>query len=238
MIDGKAVSFSYEKETKNKTLDNISFEITKNRITTFMGKSGTGKTTLLKCLANLNNNYEGTITCDNFNTKEWSNQERATNIGFVFQQFHLFPHITVLQNCTQPLKTVLGYCEKQATEVAHKILISLEMDSYKNTYPEKLSGGQQQKIAIARSLCLNPKVMVFDEPTSSLDPESTKQIQDLLLKLKNMGITIAISSHDMPFIKGILDRVYFLESGKIVDFFDEQHDKINEKNKISEFLNH
>ena len=237
MIQGKSITFSYDEKLKNKVLNKVSFELTKNRITTFVGKSGTGKTTLMKCLTSLNNDYEGVITYGDNDIKSLSGKERAKYIGFVFQNLHLFPHMTVLKNCTQPLKAVFGYSEKHATKVALDTLSLLDMDGYKNSYPGQLSGGQQQKVAIARSLCLNPKVLVFDEPTSALDPESTSQLKDLLLKLNGMGITIVLSSHDVPFIKGVLDRVYLLESGNVVDFFDKNNDKLSENNKISSFLN-
>ena len=238
MIKGKNITFTYKNGIQKNILNDISFEIIKNRITVFIGKTGTGKTVLLKCITNLIKNYDGVITYEDCNVKSWTNKQRVSNIGFVFQQFNLFPHMTVLQNCTHPLKTILGLSDKNATEIARNILSSLNMILQKDLYPTQLSGGQQQKVAIARTLCLNPKVILFDEPTSSLDPESTKQLLELLLQLKEMGITLVVSSHDTPFVKGILDRTYFLDSGKIADFFDGNNNNLDTKSKISAFLNH
>jgi len=219
-------------------LDGVSFEITKGRITAFIGKSGAGKTSLLKCIAHLNNHYQGLLKLEGKNIKELSNKERVKHIGFVAQQFNLFPHMNALKNCVHPMTSVLGMPEKEAKKRALAVLASLEMTEHQHKYPSQLSGGQQQRVAIARALCMEPEVLLFDEPTSSLDPQSTKSLQGLLKDLLKKGITIAVSSHDMPFVKGILDRVYFLKNGSIVDFADAQISPPKAGGNIDGFLSH
>ena len=235
MIMGKNIKLKFNDKA---ILNDLSFSVAKGRITSFIGKSGAGKTTLLKCIANINNDYSGEILLENKNIKKLSNKERVKHIGFVAQQFNLFPNMTVLKNCIHPMMTVLGTTEKEALTKAVDVLESLEIDSLKDEYPSKLSGGQQQRVAIARALCVEPEVLLLDEPTSALDPQSTGSLQNLIKQLKDKGITIALSSHDMPFVKGVFDIVYFLQDGKIVDFVDTQSCDLFKSGKITEFLNH
>jgi polar amino acid transport system ATP-binding protein len=235
MIKGKNIILKYGNKT---ILKNIFFEILKDRITIFLGKSGAGKTSLLRCIANLNSNYTGIISLKNKNVKTFSNKERVKHIGFVAQDFNLFPHMTALENCTHPMITVLGIPRIETEKKALQILKSLDIEELQLMYPKNLSGGQQQRVAIARALCLDPELLLFDEPTSALDPESTKSLQKLVSKLCKRGITIAITSHDMPFVKKILDRIYFFENGEIVDSFDKKSDSPQEKSRIHEFLRH
>ncbi len=235
MIKGNHIVLKYDDKT---ILRDVSFEIPKGRITAFIGKSGAGKTSLLMCFANLNSHYEGQLLFQDKAIKDFSNKERVKHIGFVAQKFNLFPHMSVLKNCMHPMTTVLGLSEREAEEKALKILKSLDMSEYKTMMPSKLSGGQQQRVAIARALCVEPEVLLFDEPTSALDPESTTSLQELLKDLLKSDVTIVVSSHDMPFIKSILDRVYFLENGKVVDFADMQTEPPAEDGRIFDFLSH
>lgn len=237
MIYGKNISYHYrQKQGSSLVLEDISFQLRQGRITTFMGQSGAGKTTLLKCIANVNTEYEGTITRDNRDLKSLTPAERATTIGFVLQQFHLFPHLTVLQNCTYALIQVLGLSEQEANERSLELLKSLGMQAFVDAYPSQLSGGQQQRVAIARALVLQPEVLLLDEPTSALDPESKKSLVTLLLDLNARGITMALSSHDMPFIRKIMDYIYFLENGKVVEEWDRRIEEYVTKDKIKQFL--
>lgn len=239
MMIGKNVSWTYQNKHRTlHVLKNITFELKAGRITTFMGQSGAGKTTLLKCLANLHSEYEGEIMCDGRNLKEFSPQERASTVGFVLQQFHLFPHLNVLHNCSLALLKVLSMPEKKAEERVLEILSSLGIASFAHSFPPQLSGGQQQRVAIARSLVLKPKILLLDEPTSALDPDSKKSLETLLMELNAQGITIAISSHDMPFIRRIRDRVYFMENGEIVEEWDKNTEDLAKKEKIQQFLDH
>lgn len=233
MIKGNHIVLKHGDKT---VLRDVSFEIPKGRITSFIGKSGAGKTSLLMCVANLNSHYEGQLTFEGKAIKDFTDKQRVKHIGFVAQQFNLFPHMTVWQNCMHPMTTVLGMSEREAEEKAYQVLKALDMSEHKTKHPSKLSGGQQQRVAIARALCMEPEVLLFDEPTSALDPESTKSLQELLKELVKSEVTIALSSHDMPFIKSVLDRVYFLENGKVVDFADMQTEPPVEGGRIHDFL--
>ena len=239
MICGQKISWKYlGKKLSNLILKEVSFELRKGRITTFMGQSGAGKTTLLKCIANLNSQYEGVITCDGEDIKNLKPTQRASTIGFVLQQFHLFPHLSVLKNCTYALENVMGVNEVEAEKKVTEILTILKMESFIHSFPAQLSGGQQQRVAIARALSLHPQILLLDEPTSSLDPESKKSLESLLLDLNSRGITVAISSHDMPFIKRIMDYVYFMDKGEVIEEWDRNIHDLASTKKIQHFLTH
>lgn len=239
MICGQKISMKYKsKKPSPLILKEVSFELRKGRITMFMGQSGAGKTTLLKCIANLNVHYEGVMTCDGEDIKNLNPIQRASTIGFVLQQFHLFPHLSVLKNCTYALEKVMGMNEKEAEKKAIEILDILKIGSFIHAFPSQLSGGQQQRVAIARALVLQPKILLLDEPTSALDPESKKSLESLLVDLNTRGITLAISSHDMPFIKRIMDYVYFMEKGKVIEEWDREINDLASKEKITKFLTH
>lgn len=226
MISGKEISIS-------KILKNVTFEIKKGRITTFIGHSGAGKTSLLKCSSNLLRHYSGIILYREKNIKDLNPKERASAVGYVAQQFHLFPHLTVLQNCTYALVST-GFPD--AVERARQTLQMLNLDSYRNSYPKHLSGGQQQRVAIARALVLQPEVLLLDEPTSALDPENSKCLEKILLELNAKGVTLALSSHDMSFVRNIQDCIYFMESGQIVETWNRNDRSLDEVKKIKSFL--
>jgi ABC-type polar amino acid transport system ATPase subunit len=236
MISGKHITWQF-KASQNPILKNVSFTLNPGRITTFMGPSGAGKTTLLKCVANLYSDYEGIITCGGIDLKKLNPMERTSKIGFVHQQFHLFPHLSVLQNCTYALVHVAQVELASAEQRVLELLGTLGISDLTHCFPGQLSGGQQQRVAIARSLSLRPSVLLLDEPTSALDPESKKSLETLLLQLNTQGITIALSSHDMPFIHKIKDCIYFMERGAIVEEWDKQ-DLLLPGSKISQFLSH
>lgn len=238
MICGQKISWQYKGKRSPLILKGVSFELRKGRITTFMGQSGAGKTTLLKCIANLNAHYEGVITCDGADIRRLSPLQRASTIGCVLQQFHLFPHFSVLKNCTYALIKVMGMPQAEAEKEAVGILESLKMDTFIHCFPSQLSGGQQQRVAIARAMCLHPQVLLLDEPTSALDPDSKKSLESLLLDLNARGITLAISSHDMPFIKKVMDYVYFMEKGEIFEEWDKNTSRLASTQKIKQFLTH
>jgi ABC-type polar amino acid transport system ATPase subunit len=219
-------------------LNKISCTLPRGEITAFIGKSGAGKTTLLKCMANLYTGYEGNILCNHHNLKNLKHKKRASTIGFVLQQFHLFPHLSVLENCKLALIETLGMSEKEAKEKATTTLESLGMGSFLDSFPLRLSGGQQQRVAIARALVLFPKILLLDEPTSSLDPDTKSSLMTLLLELNQKGITIGFSSHDMPFIQKISNRIYFMENGAITESWDKKRDDLREKQNIENFLSH
>lgn len=239
MISGKNVTWNYKHKKGNALiLNQVSFELKQGRITAFIGKSGAGKTTLLKCIANLHAHYEGIITCEGQDLKNLSSLERSTTIGFVLQQFHLFPHFTALQNCTFALNEVVGLEADEARARAIETLTLLGMLPFVNAYPAQLSGGQQQRVAIARALVMQPKVLLLDEPTSALDPDSKKSLANVLFDLHAKGLTLALSSHDMPFIKKIMDRIYYMDEGELVEECDRRVEDLASKEKISQFLIH
>jgi len=233
MVIGKDICVEIDGK---KILKSIDFKILNGRITSFVGRSGSGKTTLLKCICNLINDYSGSLALNGKKIRDLSNEERVKHIGFATQHFDLFPNMTVLQNCMHPQIEVLKKTREQALNKAIQILESLSIENLKNKYPANISGGQKQRVAIARALCLEPELLLLDEATSALDPESTKSFQKILKDLIRNGITIALCSHDMPFIRSILDIVYFVENGEIKDSYDMSTDILENKEKLFNFL--
>ena len=224
--------------TNNQTpvLKTISCTLPKERITLLLGKSGAGKTTLLRCIAGLEKTYTGLISVDSQNILGLSPTQRIDLIGFVAQQYNLFPHLTVLQNCTQPLMLVKKIAQKAAQEKVIELLTQLGMEAYLNTYPAQLSGGQQQRVALARALVLEPKVLLLDEPTSALDPENSAQLAVLLRQLCTTGTTVVVSSQDMSFTRLIMDRICLVEQGTIAEQFDSKNESLDTQSKIGAFL--
>ena len=216
MVTVKNLSFKKDKQT---ILENITLKALKGKITMLIGKSGAGKTTLLKCIANLIGTYAGEILLENKNPRVYTVQENATLVGFVFQEFNLFPTMTVLQNCIDPL-LIRGIAKQQAKETALCYLEQLGMQELVDRYPSQLSGGQKQRVALARALVLEPKVLLFDEPTSALDPENTQGLAEILKNLAENGKTIIISSQDMSFVQLTADQICKMESGKIIETID------------------
>jgi len=237
MIKGTNISLAYQQAGTTKTvLKNVDFTIPRGRITAFIGRSGAGKTSLLRCCAHLTTNYSGMLTLQSRLLTSYSNQERVHTVGFVFQQFNLFPHMTVHENCTAALSYEGALTADVIAQRAHTLLTLVGMDQYASRYPHQLSGGQQQRVAIARALMLEPKVLLFDEPTSALDPESTTLLANVLKKLLVHGVTIAYASHDMQFIAATQDRIYLMADGTIVESFDSEHQKLSDAAKIDDFL--
>lgn len=218
MITTKNLSLIIKSGKKNlPILKDICVSLEKNKITTFIGSSGAGKTSLLKCLAHLHKSYSGDILYQDTPVHTLTTKQRVQKIGFVFQQFNLFAHLTVLQNCVQPQTHILGISTEAALKKTGKLLESLGLAAYKNAYINQLSGGQQQRVAIARALALEPQILLFDEPSSALDPQSTKILASLLKDLLKTGITIGLCSHDVAFIKAIQDKIYLLDHGTVID---------------------
>lgn len=203
-------------------LNSISCILSTSRITTFIGKSGAGKTTLLKALIGLMPADEGSIISNGQKITELSPAQKAQECGFVFQEFNLFPHFSVLENCLNPLR-VQRVAAQEAEKRALKILEQLDMRAFINKYPAQLSGGQQQRVAIARALVLNPRVLLLDEPTASLDPLNTDILVTILKQLAREGLTIILSSQDMSFVRKVFDRVYYLQDGTIAEYCDTAH---------------
>jgi ABC-type polar amino acid transport system ATPase subunit len=220
MIITKQLSLTLNKKN---ILHDVSISLSRGRITTFVGPSGSGKTSLLKCLANVYSHYTGTITSNGKTLAELAPQERAQTVGFVFQQFNLFPHLTVLENCVQPRMVVLKTPRLVAEQHAINILTKLDLAHIQDRHPFQLSGGQQQRVAIARALMLEPKVLLMDEPSSALDPHNTQQLGMLLKQLNLEGLTIGLCSHDSAFISTLIDQVYLIENGTIIETYESTH---------------
>ncbi|MTK22697.1 ATP-binding cassette domain-containing protein, partial [Turicibacter sanguinis] len=177
-----------------KILNSINLEIKEGEIIAIIGPSGSGKSTLLRCLNLLEVPEEGEVLFEGTNLldpKTDLNQVRE-QIGMVFQNFHLFPHMTVGKNITLALKLLKKMDDKSADEIALNLLTRVGLADKFDAYPSKLSGGQKQRVAIARSLALNPKLMLFDEPTSALDPEMVKEVLDVMKELGEGGMTMAL----------------------------------------------
>ncbi|HSC24926.1 MAG TPA: ATP-binding cassette domain-containing protein [Candidatus Babeliales bacterium] len=196
-------------------LQNITCDFSASSITVIVGKSGVGKTTLLQCIAHLQEISDGEIIVDGKQIQNISEQERSRLIGFVFQNFNLFPHLTARENCIQPLMVTMKMSRKEAEERVFELFGLLDLREHQNAYPTSLSGGQKQRVAIARALCLGPKVLLLDEPTSALDQENSMILIQLLKKLCNQGITIIVASHDREFVQAVQDKTLTIVDGII-----------------------
>ncbi|MCU7371133.1 amino acid ABC transporter ATP-binding protein [Paucibacter sp. O1-1] len=183
------------------------------------GPSGSGKSTLIRCINRLEAVQQGRITVDGIELTAGGKQVEAVRqeVGMVFQQFNLFPHMTVLQNCTLAPMRSRGLSQAEAEEIAMKYLKRVRIPEQALKYPSQLSGGQQQRVAIARALCMTPKIMLFDEPTSALDPEMVKEVLDTMITLAEDGMTMLCVTHEMGFARSVADRVIFMADGKIIE---------------------
>lgn len=183
------------------------------------GPSGSGKSTLVRCLNGLETFQKGAVRVGGVDLSRDHRQLRRLRrgIGMVFQQFNLFPHLTVMANCTLALKRVLGQSKTGAAGMALHHLERVRVADQAHKYPSQLSGGQQQRVAIARALCLNPKIMLFDEPTSSLDPEMIKEVLDVMTDLARDGTTMLCVTHEMGFAREVADQIVFMDQGRIVE---------------------
>lgn len=194
-----------------KVLDDVSLDIGRNEVVSIIGYSGSGKSTLLNCIAGLESYDSGTVTTDIAHGKSYG------GIGMVFNSRNLFPHLTVLGNLVLAPVKVLGLSPKQAENEAVQMLERVGIWSVRNAYPESLSSGQRQRAAIARSLMMKPKVLLLDEPTSSLDPASASEVFKVLSNLKNNDMTIVLVTHSIDFARSISDRIVFMSNGKICE---------------------
>ena len=182
------------------------------------GPSGSGKSTLIRCINQLEVIQKGRIFVDGIELSGRRNIDAIRHeVGMVFQQFNLFPHLTVLQNCTLAPMKVRHVSPAEAEATARHYLERVHIPEQAGKYPAQLSGGQQQRVAIARALCMNPKVMLFDEPTSALDPEMVKEVLDTMIDLAEEGMTMLVVTHEMNFARSVADRVIFMDMGEIVE---------------------
>ena len=200
-------------------LKDINLDVEKNKKIVVCGPSGSGKSTLIRCINRLEEHQKGSIIVDGTElTEDTKNIEQIrAEVGMVFQQFNLFPHLSILDNCTLAPIWVKKMPKKQAEELALKQLKQVQIDDQAHKYPGQLSGGQQQRCAIARALCMEPKIMLFDEPTSALDPEMIKEVLDAMVSLAKAGMTMIVVTHEMGFAKEVADEVIFMDEGMIVE---------------------
>jgi len=203
------------------------------------GPSGSGKSTMIRCINRLEEHQRGRIAVDGIElTADIKNIEAIRReVGMVFQQFNLFPHLTVLENCALAPIWVRKTPRKEADELAMHFLERVRIPEQASKYPGQLSGGQQQRVAIARSLCMQPKVMLFDEPTSALDPEMIKEVLDVMVGLAEDGMTMVCVTHEMGFARTVADSIVFMDRGEIVEAAPPQEFFANPKSKRTrEFL--
>ena len=200
-------------------LRGISTTIRHGEVVCLLGPSGSGKSTLLRCVNLLEQPTSGTILIEGEDiTDENADVDGLrTRIGMVFQQFNLFPHLTVLRNLRIAQRKVLGREKGEATRIAEEMLDRVGLSDKVNEHPSRLSGGQQQRVAIARALCMNPDMMLFDEPTSALDPELIGEVLDVMRELAEAGMTMLVVTHEMGFALQVADRVIFMDGGVIVE---------------------
>jgi len=183
------------------------------------GPSGSGKSTLIRTINALEGFQQGVIRVGGvpLNREQAVVEATRRRVGMVFQQFNLFPHLTVVENCALPLRLVRGLSATEANERAMTYLAKVRIPEQAQKYPGQLSGGQQQRVAIARAVGMQPEVMLFDEPTSSLDPEMVKEVLDVMVGLANEGMTMAVVTHEMGFARQVADRVIFMDAGRIIE---------------------
>ncbi len=226
-------------------LRDIDLRVTPGERIVVCGPSGSGKSTLIRCINALEEYQQGRLAVDGIVLGDDIKAIEAVrrDVGMVFQQFNLFPHLTVLDNLTLAPMWVAKVPKAEAEERARQQLRRVRIEEQARKYPLQLSGGQQQRVAIARALCLTPKIMLFDEPTSALDPEMIKEVLDVMVEMAEQGITMICVTHEMGFAKAVADRVIFMDEGQIVEqntpkeFFDHpQTDR--SKDFLSKILGH
>ncbi len=200
-------------------LKDIDLTVYKGERIVICGPSGSGKSTLIRCINRLEEHQRGDIQVNGvtMDTNLKNIDAIRRDVGMVFQQFNLFPHLTVLENCTLAPIWVKNMAKSEAESVAMTLLVRVQIPEQAAKYPGQLSGGQQQRVAIARSLAMNPNIMLFDEPTSALDPEMISEVLDVMVGLAESGMTMLVVTHEMGFAKRVADRVIFMDQGEIVE---------------------
>jgi len=200
-------------------LKNINLEVLQKQKIVVCGPSGSGKSTLIRCINRLEEHQKGKIVVDGIELSENTKniEQIRAEVGMVFQQFNLFPHLSIVDNCALAPIWVKKVPKKKAEELALKQLEKVQILDQARKFPGQLSGGQQQRAAIARALCMEPKIMLFDEPTSALDPEMIKEVLDAMVNLAKGGMTMIVVTHEMGFAKEVADEVIFMDEGMIIE---------------------
>jgi len=200
-------------------LKGVNMEVQKREVIVIFGPSGSGKSTFIRTINRLEEHQKGQIIVDGIElSHDVRNIEQVRmETGMVFQQFNLFPHLTVLQNIVLAPVWVRKWPKQKAEEVARELLERVGIPEQADKFPGQLSGGQQQRVAIARSLAMQPKIMLFDEPTSALDPEMIKEVLDVMIELAKSGMTMLVVTHEMGFARAVADRMFFFDQGQIIE---------------------
>lgn len=200
-------------------MKSIDLDVKEGEVVCIIGPSGSGKSTLLRCINGLEHFNNGDILVDhqNITDKNLNINDYRANIGMVFQHFNLFPHLTVRENITLAPLRLDGKSAEVANKMAEDLLHLVGLDDKIDEYPNSLSGGQKQRVAIVRALAMDPSVMLFDEPTSSLDPEMVGDVLNVMKNLAEKGMTMVVVTHEMGFAREVADRVIFLDGGQIVE---------------------
>ena len=215
-------------------LQHVTNHVDKGEVLVIIGPSGSGKSTFLRALNGLQPVDSGSIVIDGVELTDpkTDHNKLRQGVGMVFQHFNLFAHKTALENITMPQIVVLKRSRGEADEIGHKLLDRVGILDKADNYPSELSGGQQQRVAIARSLAMTPKVMLFDEVTSALDPETVGGVLDLMKELASEGTTMVVVTHEMGFAREAGDRLIFMDEGAIVEegtpdgvFGDPRHER-------------
>jgi ABC-type polar amino acid transport system ATPase subunit len=216
LIEAKNVTRTFHGEA---VVDCVSMSVEVGECVVILGPSGAGKSTVLRCLAGIDELASGEVIYrdDVLVTSEGTQKTLSGDIGMVFQQFNLFPHLTSIENVMLAPRTVRRLPASVARQEAAELLKSVGLGDRENHYPEELSGGQQQRVAIARALAMKPTLLLFDEPTSSLDPEYTREVLEVMKRLVGTGITVVVVTHEMEFARQSADRVVFMDAGRIVE---------------------
>ena len=222
-------------------LKDVSLDIFEGEIMVVCGPSGSGKSTLIRSLNHLEEYQEGVLSVfgQPLSRDRQSQKLIHQTMGMVFQNFNLFPHLTVLQNCTLGLTWLRKMSERDADKMAMRLLDRVGIAQLATRYPGQLSGGQQQRVAISRSLAMEPRIMLFDEPTSALDPEMVKEVLDVMIDLAKTGMTMVCVTHEMQFARQVADRVVFMADGEIVEVGPPEQVLVNPQwDRTREFLQH
>ncbi len=217
MIRLRGVSKTFDRTIH--AVRDMDLDVAEGEVLVIVGPSGSGKSTVLRCINLLEIPTTGTVTVDGFELTDTATDldHVRAEVGMVFQQFNLFPHLTVIQNIALAQCKVRGRSKSEATEMAMRQLSRVGIPEKADAYPRQLSGGQQQRVAIARSLAMEPRVMLFDEPTSALDPEMVKEVLDVMLELAGEGMTMVVVTHEMGFARAAADRLLFIDEGEVVE---------------------
>lgn len=204
---------------EHEVLKGINLKVNKGEVVSIIGSSGSGKSTLLRCINQLEEPTSGKIVFEGQDLLEKGVNIRKirTKMGMVFQAFNLYNNMNVLNNCIIGPMKILKMSKEEATENAKKYLEKVGMEAYIDAMPAQLSGGQKQRVAIARSLCMNPDVMLFDEPTSALDPEMVGEVLNIMIELAKSGLTMIVVTHEMDFAKNVSSKVIFVDKGVIAE---------------------